>query len=108
MSAFSVLFVEAVRSLGFGARIVSGYLFNPDEKHTGSTDQGSTQAWAEAFVPGTGWIVFDPMNRSMGGADFIAVAVSRDVAHAVPVSMSFMGAMNAFLSMATDGRRQAL
>ena len=44
---FAVLFVEAARSLGFGARIVSGYLFNPDQKMLGSTDEGSTHAWAE-------------------------------------------------------------
>ncbi|KRB56616.1 transglutaminase [Rhizobium sp. Root708] len=96
---FAVLFVEAVRSLGFGARIVSGYLFNPDSLLTGSTDYGSTHAWAEVFVPGAGWITFDPTNRSMGGANLIPVAVIRDIAQAVPLSGSFTGAENAFLSM---------
>ncbi|WP_337271514.1 transglutaminase family protein [Oryzifoliimicrobium ureilyticus] len=96
---FALLFVEAVRSLGFGARIVSGYLFNPDSSLTGSTDYGSTHAWAEVFVPGAGWITFDPTNRSMGGANLVPVAVTRDTAQAVPVSGSFMGAADAFLSM---------
>ena len=96
---FAVLLVETVRSLGFGARIVSGYLFNPDSSLTGSTDQGSTHAWAEVFVPGAGWITFDPTNRSMGGANVIPVAVSRDIAQAVPVSGSFAGAAGAFASM---------
>lgn len=96
---FAVLFVEAVRSLGFGARIVSGYLFNPDSSLVGSTDLGSTHAWAEVFVPGAGWITFDPTNRSMGGANLVPVAVTRDIAQAVPVSGSFIGAADAFLSM---------
>lgn len=96
---FAVLFAETARSLGFGARIVSGYLFNPDSSLTGSTDQGSTHAWAEVFVPGAGWITFDPTNRSAGGANLIPVAVSRDIAQAVPVSGSFNGATDAFLSM---------
>lgn len=96
---YAVLFVEAVRSLGFGARIVSGYLFNPDSLLTGSTDCGSTHAWAEVFVPGAGWITFDPTNRSVGGANLIPVAVSRDIAQAVPVSGSFVGATDDFLSM---------
>ncbi|MBX5180284.1 transglutaminase family protein [Rhizobium lentis] len=96
---FAVLFVEAVRSLGFGARIVSGYLFNPDSSLTGSTGHGSTHGWAEVFVPGAGWITFDPTNRSVGGANLIPVAVSRDIAQAVPVSGSFVGATDAFLSM---------
>jgi transglutaminase-like putative cysteine protease len=96
---FALLFVEAVRSLGFGARIVSGYLFNPDSSLTGSIDSGSTHAWAEVFVPGAGWITFDPTNRSMGGANLIPIAVTRDIAQAVPISGSFMGAADAFLSM---------
>lgn len=95
----AVLFVETVRSLGFGARIVSGYLFDPDSSLTGSTDCGSTHAWAEVFLPGAGWITFDPTNRSMGSANLIPVAVSRDIAQAVPVSGSFAGAADAFRSM---------
>ncbi len=105
---FALLFVEAVRSLGFGARIVSGYLFNPDSLLTGSTDHGSTHAWAEVFVPGAGWITFDPTNRSVGGANLIPVAVNRDIAQAVPVSGSFMGASDAFLSMDVTVEVQAV
>lgn len=96
---FAVLFTEAVRSLGFGARIVSGYLFNPNMSLMGSSDSGSTHAWAEVFIPGAGWITFDPTNRSMGGANLIPVAVTRDIMHAVPVSGSFIGRANAFLSL---------
>ncbi|HWU60913.1 MAG TPA: transglutaminase family protein [Ensifer sp.] len=96
---FAVLFVETVRSLGFGARIVSGYLFNPGGSLTGSIGDGSTHAWAEVFIPGAGWITFDPTNRSMGSANLIPVAVARDIANAVPVSGSFTGATDAFVSM---------
>jgi transglutaminase-like putative cysteine protease len=59
-----MLFADAVRGLGFGARIVSGYLYNPDQQSVGSSDTGSTHAWAEVFVPGAGWIIFDPTNRT--------------------------------------------
>jgi transglutaminase-like putative cysteine protease len=96
---FAVLFAEAVRCLGFGARIVSGYLFNPERKFLGSQDQGSTHAWVEVFVPGAGWITFDPTNRSMGGANLIPVAVTRDIAQSVPVAGSFVGTSDAFTSM---------
>ena len=96
---FAVLFAEAVRSLAFGARLVSGYLFNPDNSMTGSGDSGSTHAWVEVFVPGAGWITFDPTNRSMGGANLIPVAVVRDIAHAVPVAGTFIGRSDAFLGM---------
>jgi transglutaminase-like putative cysteine protease len=65
----------------------------------GSADAGSTHAWAEVFVPDAGWITFDPTNRSMGGANTIPVAVTRNIAHAVPVSGSFVGATQAFNAM---------
>jgi transglutaminase-like putative cysteine protease len=96
---FAVLFVEAARCLGFGARIVSGYLFNPDRSLAGSTDAGSTHAWGEVFVSGAGWISFDPTNRSVGGANLIPVAVARDIRQAMPVSGSFVGDSDAFAGM---------
>jgi transglutaminase-like putative cysteine protease len=96
---FAVLFVEAARSLGFGARIVSGYLYNPDEDLKGSFGAGSTHAWAEVFVPGAGWITFDPTNRSVGGFNLIPVAVARTISQAMPVAGSFVGMSDAFLGM---------
>ena len=96
---FAVLFVEAVRSLGLGARIVSGYLYNPDQAARGSADAGSTHAWAEVFVPGAGWITFDPTNASVGGFNLIPVAVARDIRQVMPVAGSFVGPGNAFGGM---------
>ncbi|MGA7328128.1 MAG: transglutaminase family protein [Rhodomicrobium sp.] len=96
---FAVLFVEAVRSLGFGARIVSGYLYNPREDLEGSGSAGSTHAWAEVYVPGAGWITFDPTNRSVGGLNLIPVAVARDIRQAIPVAGSFTGGADALIGM---------
>ena len=99
---FAVLFVEAARSLGFGARIVSGYLYNPDQDIVGSRDTGSTHAWAEVYVPGAGWITFDPTNRSVGGFNLIPVAVARDIRQAMPVTGSFVGMTDAFQEMSVE------
>lgn len=101
---FAVLFTEAVRGLGFGARIVSGYLYNPDQKLEGTSGPGSTHAWAEVYVPGAGWINFDPTNRSVGGFNLIPVAVVRDIRQAAPVSGSFTGRTNAFAGMSVEVR----
>lgn len=90
----ALLFVEACRVLGFGARIVSGYLYNP------ANPVGTTHAWAEVFVPGAGWITFDPTNDQMGGFNLIPVAVARDLAQAMPVSGSFIGGGNDFARLA--------
>jgi transglutaminase-like putative cysteine protease len=99
---FATLFVEAVRCLGFGARVVSGYLFDPDRNRLGSEGAGSTHAWAQVYVPGAGWITFDPTNRSVGGFNLIPVAVARDVRQAMPVAGSFAGPADAFLEMSVE------
>ena len=99
---FAVLFVEAARSLGFGTRIVSGYLYNPDQYAVGSSGGGSTHAWAEVYAPGAGWITFDPTNRSVGGSNLIPVAVGRDIRLAMPVAGSFVGMTNAFQGMSVE------
>jgi transglutaminase-like putative cysteine protease len=96
---FAVLFVDAVRSLGFGARIVSGYLYDPDLDMRGSAGAGSTHAWAEVYVPGAGWITFDPTNRSVGGFNLIPVAMARHISQTMPVSGSFAGDAGAFLGL---------
>ena len=96
---FAVLFVDAVRSLGFGARIVSGYLYDSGNTAIGSAGAGSTHAWAEVYVPGAGWITFDPTNRSLGGFNLVPVAVARDIHQTMPVTGSFVGESSAFKGM---------
>lgn len=98
----AVLFVEAVRTLGFGARIVSGYLHNPSQELAGMMGSGSTHAWAEVYVPGAGWITFDPTNRSVGGANLIPVAVGRDIRQVMPVTGEFFGMSDAFDAMSVE------
>ena len=96
---FAVLFVDAARRLGFGARLVSGYLFQPELEGVGSTAAGSMHAWAEVYLPGAGWIAFDPTNRSVGGANLVPVAVARSMARAAPVSGSYAGLSEAATRM---------
>jgi transglutaminase-like putative cysteine protease len=99
---FAILFAEAVRSLDIGARIVSGYLYDPQSTATGSSGSGSTHAWAEVYVPGAGWINFDPTNRSIGGFNLVPVAVARDITLLMPVSGSYAGAADAFAGMEVE------
>ncbi len=99
---FAVLFVEAARILGFGARIVSGYLYDPAQQNLGSQGGGSTHAWAEVFIPGPGWITVDPTNRSVGGSNLIPVAVARDLRQAMPVVGGFVGASDAFQELSVE------
>ncbi|MGY6548372.1 MAG: transglutaminase family protein [Roseinatronobacter sp.] len=95
----AVLFAEAVRTLGFGARIVSGYLYVTSTDQIGWTDAGATHAWVEVFVPGAGWIAFDPTNRSVGSANLIPVAAARHISQVAPVTGSFHGRPGDLLGM---------
>lgn len=99
---FAVLFVEAARSLGFGARVISGYLHNPDQDKHGNSGAGSTHAWAEVYVPGAGWITFDPTNRGVGGFNLVPVAVAGDIWQATPIFGSYAGAPDSFGEMTVE------
>jgi len=94
---FAVLLIEAARCLGFGARVVSGYLYNPT-----AIGAGATHAWADIYVPGSGWIAYDPTNGTIGGGDLIRVAVTRDIAQAAPITGSFVGTADSYLGMTVD------
>ncbi len=101
---FALFMMEAARSLGMAARFVSGYLY--DEKLVGA-DQGmigggSTHAWAQVFLPGAGWVEFDPTNALVGGRNLIRVAVARDASQAVPLAGSFTGAAGDYQGMTVD------
>jgi transglutaminase-like putative cysteine protease len=100
----AVFMMEAVRSLGLGARFVSGYLY--DEHLVGAAGgmvgTGATHAWVQVFLPGAGWVEFDPTNALVGGRNLIRVAVARDAAQAVPLTGSFKCSPGAFLSLTVD------
>ena len=74
----------------------------PIRRCLASTDEGSTHAWAEVYVPGAGWITFDPTNRGVGGSNLVPVAVARNIWQAMPVRGSYSGAPDAFLGMSVQ------
>jgi transglutaminase-like putative cysteine protease len=92
----STLFIDAVRHLGFGARAVSGYLFDPEAS---PDDLGSTHAWAEVYLPSAGWIAFDPTHRRVGSANLIPVAVGRCNGQVMPIQGGYLGEPDDFLEL---------
>ena len=90
------LFIEAARHLGFGARAVSGYLFDPGQ---GAEDAGATHAWAEVYLPGAGWIAFDPTHRRVGSGQLVPVAVARLNRQIMPVTGGYLGSSDDSQSM---------
>ncbi len=61
--------------------------------------RGSTHAWAQVYLPGTGWIDFDPTRGSIGKIGLVAVAVVRDPHHAIPLHGTCIGFRSDHLGM---------
>jgi hypothetical protein len=72
------------------AHFVSGYLYDPG-RHEPMVGGGNTHAWVQVFLPGSGWIEFDPTNGVASNPGLIRVAVARDPYHAIPISGSWRG-----------------
>ncbi|MBX3606452.1 MAG: transglutaminase family protein [Piscinibacter sp.] len=103
---FALLMMEAARRLGIATRFVSGYLYDPsldaaapDADTPGAVGAGSTHAWLQAYLPGAGWVPFDPTNNLLGGYSLIRVGVARDPSQAAPISGTWFGAADAYLGM---------
>ena len=99
---FAVLMIEAVRCLGLAARFVSGYIYTRGDAPGASSDSdtsaaaeyhggGNTHAWLQVYLPGAGWIEFDPTNSIIGSRDLIRVTVVRDARQAIPLAGSWIG-----------------
>jgi transglutaminase-like putative cysteine protease len=88
---FALLMMEAARSLGFAARFITGYVYVPDRDGPVRLGDGSTHAWCSIYVPGSGWVEFDPTNGIVGNRDLIRVGVARTPAQAIPLSGSYYG-----------------
>lgn len=99
---FALFMMEAVRSLGLAARFVSGYIFVPEADRTSTVGGGATHAWMQVYLPGAGWVDFDPTNSIVGNRNLIRVAVAWDHGHALPLWGTFTGAASAFLGMDVD------
>lgn len=124
---YALLMMEAARGLGFAARFVSGYLYDPsldgpppaeqgsnlpqsqsqsqsqrpdgtrqvesvDEELPPVQGAGATHAWLHVYLPGAGWVPFDPTNSIFGGTDLIRVAYTRTPEQAAPIAGSWFGA----------------
>ena len=102
---FALLMMEAARRLGVATRFVSGYLYDPalDGGEPGGTvGAGSTHAWLQAYLPGAGWVPFDPTNNLLGGTQLIRVGVARDPSQAAPIAGSWYGEADDYLGMTVE------
>ncbi len=91
----SVLLMEVLRSLGFPARFASGYL----DCRASEAGRASTHAWAEAYLPETGWVGFDPTMGVRTSTRHVVLGVSNHPRGVMPVTGSYFGEADQFLEM---------
>jgi transglutaminase-like putative cysteine protease len=124
---FALLMMEALRCLGIATRFVSGYLYDPSTDRPDAFSEsaapaasvaspapqalpaavaapktlgaGYTHAWLQAYLPGAGWLPFDPTNNLTGGNQLIRVGVARDPRHAAPISGVWYGKPDDYIGM---------
>jgi transglutaminase-like putative cysteine protease len=94
---FAVLMMEGARSLGIATRFVSRYIFIPDASN--GNGGGATHAWIQAYLPGAGWIDFDPTNSIVGNRNLIRVGVAWSPGEVLPLSGTYIGPPEAFQGM---------
>lgn len=97
---FALLMMEAVRSLGLAARFVTGYLY--DSGTQGALGGGATHAWCSIYLPGAGWVEYDPTNGLLAGTNLVRVASTRTPEQAIPMAGSFTGTPGDALPMEVD------
>jgi transglutaminase-like putative cysteine protease len=98
---FAVFMMDAVRCVGLAAQFVSGYLYDEAliDAGGGLVGGGATHAWVQVYLPGVGWVEFDPTNALVGGRNLIRVAVAREAVQAAPLIGSFTGTADDFLAL---------
>ncbi|NDG50252.1 MAG: transglutaminase family protein [Rhodospirillales bacterium] len=97
---FALLMMEAARSLGLATRFVSGYVYDDSSGET--RGGGSTHAWCAVYLPGAGWVEYDPTNGLVAGDHLVRIAVTRTPEQAVPIGGGFLGNPQDFAGMRVE------
>jgi transglutaminase-like putative cysteine protease len=103
---FAHLAIACIRSLGLPARYVSGYLETlppPGMKKLSGVD--ASHAWFAVFVPGMGWVDFDPTNNHIPGDQHLVIGWGRDYADIAPLTGVLFSSGQHRLSVSVDVRR---
>jgi transglutaminase-like putative cysteine protease len=95
---FAHIMIALLRNIRIPCRYVSGYLHH-DSAHEDRSGEGATHAWVEAFLPGLGWVGFDPTNNLIAGERHIRTAIGRDYADVPPTLGTLKGSADTELQV---------
>lgn len=97
---FTHVMIGMCRSIGVPARYASGYLYNgPRDSLVGAQ---ASHAWCEVYLPGGGWIGFDPTNHTLADERYVKIAVGRDYEDVAPVVGTYHGTAHCRLEVRVE------
>ncbi len=103
---FAHLAISCIHSMGLPARYVSGYLETlapaGKEKLTGVD---ASHAWVAVFIPGMGWVDFDPTNNQLATQQYITIGWGRDYFDVIPLKGVIMSSSSHELTVSVDVKR---
>lgn len=102
---FAHLMIAVCRAKGIPARYVSGYHFVGDLQVRTSDFEQASHAWVEAYIPGTGWIGFDPTNNGTVNWRYVKLGHGRDYRDIVPVKGVYFGSPAQKLQVTVDVKK---
>jgi len=103
---FAHLGIACLRSLGLPARYVSGYIETlPQPGHTKLFGVDASHAWFSVFIPGSGWVDFDPTNNQIPSMQHLAIGWGRDYTDVAPLKGVIIGSGSHQLNVSVDVRR---
>lgn len=96
---FAHILMVMLRLVGMPARYVSGYIC---PNRDGMRGEGATHAWAEAYLPGYGWLGLDPTNNCIANENHIRLAVGRNFSDCSPVKGVYKGSAKHILTVSVS------
>jgi transglutaminase-like putative cysteine protease len=103
---FAHLAIACIRSMGLPARYISGYIETiPPQGTQKLTGVDASHAWFSVFLPGTGWIDFDPTNNQLPSDQHLVIGWGRDYSDILPLKGMIVSSGSHQLSVSVDVRR---
>lgn len=103
---FAHLAITCIRSVGLPVRYISGYIETikkPGKEKLIGAD--ASHAWFAVFIPGTGWVDFDPTNNQIPSSQHITIGWGRDYADIAPLKGIILSSRPHKLNVSVDVRR---
>ena len=104
---FAHLAIACLRAIGLPARYVSGYLETVSPEGTEKLiGVDASHAWFSVYIPGWGWMDFDPTNNCLVSDQHITIGWGRDYADIAPLEGIILSSGSHELTVSVDVKRK--